>query len=34
MIPWERELYVSLLVQHIEKEKQQRELEKNTRKKR
>ncbi len=33
MIPWERELYISLLVAHLEKEKQQRELEKATRKK-
>lgn len=33
MIPWEREIYLTLLIDHLEKEKQQRELEKNTRKK-
>jgi hypothetical protein len=33
MLPWEREIYLTLLVDHLEKEKQQRELEKNTRKK-
>jgi len=33
MIPWEREIYLTLLIEHLEKEKQQKELEKNTRKK-
>lgn len=33
MIPWEREIYLSLLTQFLEKEKQQRDLEKATRKK-
>jgi hypothetical protein len=32
MIPWERETYMSLLVNFLEKEKQQREAEKNNRK--
>jgi hypothetical protein len=32
MIPWERETYMSLLVNFLEKEKQQREVEKNNRK--
>ena len=25
LIPWERELYVSLLIEHVEKEKQKQE---------
>jgi hypothetical protein len=32
MIPWERETYMALLVNFLEKEKQQREAEKNNRK--
>jgi len=34
MIPWEREIYVSLLVEHLEKEKQRVEAEKQNRKRR
>jgi hypothetical protein len=34
MIPWEREIYVSLLVEYLEKEKQRIEAEKQNRKKR
>jgi hypothetical protein len=34
MITWEREIYVSLLVEHWEKEKQRVEAEKQNRKKR
>jgi hypothetical protein len=32
MIPWERNIYVSLLIQYLEKEKERIELQKQTRK--
>lgn len=32
MIPWERNIYVSLLIQHLEKEKERIELQKATKK--
>ena len=31
LLPWERDLYVSMVIEHIEKEKQKQEERKNTR---
>jgi hypothetical protein len=32
MIPWERNIYVTLLIQHLQEEKERLELQKQTRK--
>jgi hypothetical protein len=32
MIPWEREVYISMLAEYVEREKQRMEAEKNNRK--